>query len=467
MAAIASLRNLPLMADSGLHMFFLYGFAALAFFIPSALVSAELATIFHEKDGGLYQWVSAAMGKNWGFLSVWFLTAKGITYFPTVLAFIGGTAAFLFDPKLAENPIYTISIVLGVFWAGTLINFKGLKLSHFISSMGSLLGTLIPSFFIIGLGIYWVASGNRLELSFATSSYVPDLGNWHQLAFLAGTFVSFAGMELSAVNVNHTHNPQKTYPKAIFISSILILMCAILGSLSIALVVPHEGISLDAGLMQAFDNIFSAFGLGFLTKIAAIFVLFGAIATLKTWIISPPLGLLETAKEGILPTFFQKVNKHGIPTNILLVQAIIVSAFSGVFMLLPSVNSSFYLLTAITADLYMMVFLVLFPAAIILRFKRPDLKRTFKVPGGKLGMLVIGGSGFVSTLFAFCLGFVSPPNIEMGSVLILKTIHVGSILLVILPPLFFIYRHKRKLAKASLSNGMDAVSKHAEELAEV
>lgn len=70
-AAIASLRNLPVMANCGLSLFFYYGLSILIFFIPSALISAELATVFTHKEGGVSTWVAEALGPKWGVFTSW------------------------------------------------------------------------------------------------------------------------------------------------------------------------------------------------------------------------------------------------------------------------------------------------------------------------------------------------------------------------------------------------------------
>jgi len=64
--AIDSLRNIPAAAEYGFSILFYYAVAATTFFIPSALVSAELATGW-PKTGGVYIWVREAFGPHWGF----------------------------------------------------------------------------------------------------------------------------------------------------------------------------------------------------------------------------------------------------------------------------------------------------------------------------------------------------------------------------------------------------------------
>ena len=67
-AAVVSLRGLPAEAVYGLSSAFYYLFAAIVFLVPTALVAAELAAMFAQKEGGVFRWVGEAYGKRFGFL---------------------------------------------------------------------------------------------------------------------------------------------------------------------------------------------------------------------------------------------------------------------------------------------------------------------------------------------------------------------------------------------------------------
>ena len=69
--AVVSLRGLPAEAEYGVSSAFYYLFAAIVFLIPTALVAAELAAMFSDKQGGVFRWVGEAFGKRMGFLAIW------------------------------------------------------------------------------------------------------------------------------------------------------------------------------------------------------------------------------------------------------------------------------------------------------------------------------------------------------------------------------------------------------------
>lgn len=108
-AAVASIRSLPTMAVYGLGSVFLYLLPAVVFFIPVSLVAAELGTGW---NGGIYGWVKQAFGNKWGFFSIWYLWMNVITWYPIVLAFAASAVAYLFNPELAKNGVFTAVVII-------------------------------------------------------------------------------------------------------------------------------------------------------------------------------------------------------------------------------------------------------------------------------------------------------------------------------------------------------------------
>ncbi|MCH9812058.1 APC family permease, partial [bacterium] len=126
LATVLSIRNWPITAMYGYTSIFYLLLSALCFFVPCALVSAELATLFPKK-GGVYVWVREALGHRLGFVAVWLLWIENIVFYPAILSFVSAAIAYVFFPHLAENPIYTCVMVISVFWVLTFINFRGIR----------------------------------------------------------------------------------------------------------------------------------------------------------------------------------------------------------------------------------------------------------------------------------------------------------------------------------------------------
>ena len=156
---------------------------------------------------------------------------------------------------------------------------------------------------------------------------------------------AFLGMELATVHIRHIKDAQHKFPKALFWSVLIIATTMILGALSIAFILPANQIHLVDGVMQAFSRFFHAYHLRWMVPVIAIALLAGSLGGMVNWIISPAKGLMQAAEHGYLPKFFQKLNTNQVPSHLLITQAVLVSVVCLVFLLVPTVNGSYWLLT--------------------------------------------------------------------------------------------------------------------------
>lgn len=434
--AIDSLRNVPAAAEYGASLVFYYAIAALLFFIPSAFVSAELATGW-PKNGGIYIWVREAFGPRWGLFAIWLQWIENVIWYPTIMSFIAGTLLYAIDPNIANDKYFLLPVVIVLFWLATLLNLYGMRLSALVSTITALLGTLIPMLFIIGLGLLWVLKGNLSQIDFTAHSFIPKLSNVNNLAFLTAILLSLVGMELSATHAQDVRNPQRDYPRAALISVFIVVFTLVLSSLAIAVVIPKGEIQLVHGLVQAFSMFFAAYHMEWMTKIIALMIIIGGFGGVAAWIIGPSKGLMVAAQDNALPKIIQQNNRQGAPRNLLLLQGVIFTALCSVFLLIPSVNGSYMFLTALTTQLYMMMYALMFIAAIRLRYKHPTVNRSYKVPGGNFGMWLVAGAGTIMSLVAIWIGFLPPPGIDVGDPTRYELILLIGFVLLSLPPYVF------------------------------
>lgn len=434
-AAIGGLKNYPTLANYGLEIIVFYLIGSLLFFIPTSLVSAELATGW-PKIGGVYVWVKEALGPKMGFLAIWLQWAENAVWYPTILSFASGTLAYIINPNLAHNNLYTILVITTSFWFFTIVNSLGMKISGLISSIGVCVGTIVPTIIIVALGSYWPFTGNPMNLHLAFHHIIPDFSK-EDIALLVGIIASLTGMEMSAVHAQDVQNPQKNYPLAILFSSLIIFASTVLGSLAIAMVVPQQDISLVAGIMQAFEVFFNSFNLAWMIPIIAGLTVVGAFVMVSTWIVGPSKGLLACAQSGELPRIFEKVNKHNMPVPLMIFQAIFVTIFSFAFLFMPNVSNSYWILTVLMAQIYMIMYLLMFISAIVLRYKQPWTSRSYKIPGGNWGMWITGITGCIACLLAIGVGFIPPFKMDKSYFLLYEGFLIGGLVLMCSIPLIF------------------------------
>ncbi len=440
LAATTNIKNFPLLSEYGLSVIVFMILSSIAFFIPVAFVSAELASAIPER--GLYTWVREGLGPRLGFTAIWLQWISNVIWYPTILSFIAATFAYLFDPALAKNKIYIMCMVLATFWPITYMNFFGIRFSGWVSSLTALLGTLIPIALIIILGFWWVISGNPSQIEFTWKAVVPDLGSINQLVLLSGVLLGLSGLEMSAVHAREVEHPRRSYPRAIFLSAALVILFAVFGALAIAVVVPASEIELASGGVEAFRYLFAKMGIEWATPILAAIMTFGALGMMSTWIIGPSRGLLATAEHGDLPPIFQRTNRQGMPVSILIAQALIVTLLSSVFLFMPSVNSSYWILVALSSMLYMIAYILMFLAAIRLRKKMNSRKDSYHMPGGTKGLWIACIMGICGSGFGLIIGFFPPSQLDTGSIFRLETFLIGgSVLFFSLP--FLIYKLRK------------------------
>ena len=444
-AAVLSLRNLPSEAEYGYSVIFYITMAAICFFVPSALVSAELASTWPQ-EGGVYLWVKEAFGPKWGFVAIFMQWVENLPWFPAVLTFVASSIAYVFNPEWANNRWFVLITIWVMLWLATLLNFKGMKLSAWLSSSGALAGTLIPGAVIILMAVGYLFAGKTPQITMDASAFIPDLDNWNQLMLLSGMMVALAGMEMSAIHVTEMKNPTRDFPKAIFIACGLVILLSVLGALAIALVIPPAEISLAAGADQAFAAMFKIFHIPWMTPVMCFLLSYGALTMVVTWVLGPSKGVLEVAKEGYLPQCWQRRNANGMPTTILIIQAVISSLLALVVLFMPTISGAFWLMSALTAQLYMVMYLLMFAAAIKLRYSKPDAVRPYKVPGGKFGMWLISGIAWLTSLFAIIVGFIPTPGVrEKGTMYVLGYIaflFIGTLIFILIP--LWLYKYSKK-----------------------
>jgi glutamate:GABA antiporter len=430
--AIDSIRNLPTTALFGTNILFFFIVAAVLFLIPVALISAELSAHW-PKTQGIYGWMREAFSDDWAFLAIWLQWINTVVWYPTLLSFIAGTLAYLINPHLAQNKWYLMSVILVIFWTMTLANMRGLKTSAHIAEVTATLGLVLPMCIIIICGITWYWQGHPMQISLHVNNIIPNVHQKQNWIALTAIITSFLGMELATVHIREVRNPQSTFPQAIITAVIFILTTMILGSLSIAAVLPAKQIHLVDGTVEAFQRFFQAYGIGWGLDLMVVLILIGACGSIVNWLISPARGLALAAQHGYIPQKLAKENHRGVAYRILLLQAVVVTGLCAVFLFMPTVNDSYWLLTDLSTELYCMMYILMFIAAIRLAKSTAKAPGAFKLPGGHWGTWFVAGLGAIGALLSVIVGFFPPTSIWKGNALVYTGIFATGIVIALLP----------------------------------
>ena len=261
---------------------------------------------------------------------------------------------------------------------------------------------------------------------------------------------SFLGMELAGVYVSDIANPQKNFPKAIAYSVSILLTTLILGALSVAIVIPKENIHFIDGVMQTFGLFLQHFNMAYLVPLFALLIVIGSTGGSINWLLSPAKGLLQTAKYGFIPAFFSKENQHGVAVRILVLQAVLVSLFCLIIQIMPNINAFYWFFMALSTGLYMIMYIMLFLAA--LKLKRPSREfASYQIPRGMRTISCI--LGLLGCLITIIVGFEPAANAHIENKLhYAAMIACGLVLMVAPVPLLWLYQKRKNNSHKSLTD---------------
>lgn len=136
-----------------------------------------------------------------------------------------------------------------------------------------------------------------------------------------------------------------------------------------------------------------------------------------------------------------------MPVAILVVQGAIVTLFSLLFIAMPSINSSYWILVALASELYMIMYILMFITAIRLRYIKPEVVRTYRVSKGLAGLWVISCLGIFGCLFAIIIGLFPPAQVDTGNLILYESVLIGGILIFCLLPILIFNARKPEWKK--------------------
>lgn len=437
-----TLHGLSPLATYGLGSVFFLSVATVGFLCPAGLVAAELATGW-QREGGVYVWVGEAFGSDWGFLATWLQWLQNVFFWTVILTGSASMLALGFGWKAGtENELYTAVVVVGTIWLCTGLTARGLGFTGSIGTVGSLAGTILPGCILVALALASLAEGQPAPANMQITALVPDLGQPSTLSFGISTILIFAGIELMGTRVPSIRQPGRTYPAATLLAITLTILLLIPVVLAIAFLVPAEEINLAAGLLQAVQAVTGQHpALSWLPAVFALALMLDAIGEIGGWMAGTPIAMATAGRDGYLPQALGERRKDIAPW-MLVTQAVIGSLVSVSFLVVPGVQSVFWILSALLCQLYVLMYALLFSAAWYLRRTQPDTERPFRVPGGWPGITLVCLVGLVLSILVFAAGFIRPSSLhQIGETRYLLTILAGMTIS-LAPPVILILRKR-------------------------
>lgn len=438
--AIVGLRWISTAAAAGLGSILMWVLALVCFFIPQAICVDRLTRQFPE-EGGIYVWSKKAFGDRHGFVSGFCYWTNNLLYYPSTLAFTIAVSVYMFGPKylfLADSKLYIAGFTLVALWIAILVNMIGLSKGKWVQNLGGI-GTWVPGVILILLGIAAVTTFG-IHYDFANDGGIMDSISLKTIPFFATMCFAFAGLELAPSLSGEIQAPEKNIPRALMISGVFIVLIYILGSVTLALAIPHKDLNLLSGIMQAIERLSNDLGVPLLIPLCALGLTLGGIGGAGAWLAGSARVPFVAGLDHYLPAAFGKVHpKWGTPYVAILVQGVLSTIFILMSFVGSGIEEAYMVLVDTTLIVYFIPYLYMF-GSIFVFGKRGEI--AFKASD-----YFFAGLGLLTTALAILLAVLPIEKIE--NFWLFESKVVGGCAAFVLIALWIFHSAKSRMRQAS------------------
>jgi amino acid transporter len=364
---------------------------ALVFFVPSALLFAELGTAF-PAEGGPYVWTRLAFGRLAG-------AVNNFLYWVTNPVWLGGTLAVLAATTVAtfftssdslSTPAFYVFTLLFV-WVGVLSAILSFHVGKWIPTVGAWSRFLLLGFFTLSVLVYAVQHGVH---GFGGPAFKPSYVGFVGLVPIL--LFNFVGFELPSSAGDEMTDPQKDIPFAIFRSAILSVLLYGLPILGILLVLPTSQVTSLGGFIDAIKSVFTVYGgtvSGGSAELtgagavlgggAAVLFILALLSSGVTWIMGSDRALAVSGYDGAAPRWFGVISERfGTPVRVNVLSGILSTI---VLVMAHEITGGgaerlFSTVLTLAISTTLVSYLGIFPALAVLRRKLPQVERPYRAP---------------------------------------------------------------------------------------
>jgi len=409
-ATVLGPRWIAAAAHNGTSSMSLWLLAALFFFLPMALVINELSSRFPE-EGGLYVWAKEAFGDFHGFVAGWNYWIYTVFYFPGLLLASVSMSAYVLGGKgadLSQNRLFLEigSYVLLLVAVG--LNIIGLNIGKWLQNAGGL-STYLPLLILSALAATMCVRYGSVT-HFTVSNMLP-VWNWDTINFWSQIAFAFTGLELVSAMSGEIRDPRRTLPRAALSAGALIALMYMIGTASVLAILPGAGVDPKSGVFHAITVASIALKIGFVGVLAAMLVTVGNAGGVGSTVAGIARVPFVVGIDRYLPKAFGKIHpRWRTPYVSILVQAVVSALVLRISQYNETTRGAYQVLIDAAIILYFIPFLYMFAAAIKLagRKDRTENPHAVLVPGGKTGVWIASGLGFIVTLLSIVISLYPP-----------------------------------------------------------
>ncbi len=377
-SAILLLDTLTAAASIGAPSLFWWLFLGIIFFVPVALISAEMGCAYPEQ-GGIYAWIRDAFGGRWASRATWCYWVNTAVWIPAIFILFAGVFKQMFYPELSLGAQIAIGIALT--WLAVLVNIVTLEVGKWIPNLGAIFKVLIFLAIIVGAFIHIGRHGMANPLTLETLK--PDWSD--SLQYIPAIIYGMLGFELVSAGSQEMKDPAHDVPRAILISAAIILVLYLLGTGAVLAAIPAGDINLVEGLIDTFALFFGGSEAGnFLVLALGVGALYTFFSNGVTWALGSNRAAAEAAMEGELPRIFAlESQKLGTPIGAALLMGIVSTSMLVLYGLMAGSNEDlFWSLFSFSAVIFLLPYHGMLLAFVKMRLVDASHPRPYRVPGG-------------------------------------------------------------------------------------
>ncbi len=293
------------------------------YFLPLALILAEFASDNTDARGGIYSFMERGLSPTWAFVGTWSYFVANIAFLQSVFsrlpirASLAVSGVDVFESATWMLPLLGVLICVALTWVAS----RGLRV---FSVVGDWLGkaTLALMAALVAVPFVLFVFGQESATTFTQAALTPQL-DLDYFSTFSWLLFAVAGAEVAAPYVHDTENPQRNFPRAILLTTVLIGAAYMLSSIAVAMLMPVEAITKATGMYDVWLPWAESIGLSgpLVGRLAMVVMTVGSVAAYIIWIESPIRAMFADVPRGTFPAWLTRSDEQGTLHHALWTQA--------------------------------------------------------------------------------------------------------------------------------------------------
>ena len=404
-AGIIGLDTLGAVSSNGGQALTWLFISAITFFLPYGLLCAELGTTFPQ-EGGVYEWCKMAGGRYFAALAsmlywvsnpLWIGGTLAISAIGAISLFFFGDINYQVGGSATTNAIFRIVVALIFIWGVTWSAILSLHVGKWLMVVGSYAKFALFALFAV-LAVTYFAGGHSTGAHLTFADLAPSSNSALIFSAVIPLLIfNWVGFELQNGAGEEMVNPQRDVPRSIIRGGIIAVVAYTIPIAVILFTLPASQLTNVGSFLSAYRAVNTVLGslatpLGWLVAIAFVF---GVASSGGAWVIGADRTYAIASLDRTAPSIFGRFSGRygtpifvntmtGIVASIAMIAAVVITAFgSGNIILLFALVIGFVISTTTLSYLF------IFPSFLILRYKYPNVRRPYRVPGGMVGAWIV------------------------------------------------------------------------------